>query len=149
MFVYVNYSFILIIFLTIALSGCKLRKDTHTAMRMDRQAEAQVAGTTSWVQLMGSDSTSRYWSFTSDSSFFFHPDYGLRGLSGSVSYIERNAAEIKSTQWKAAYDSVGREHSDMQHDAQISWTRYVGRNWYWLLLITAIVVGIYWWRRWW
>ncbi|WP_022829347.1 hypothetical protein [Sphingobacterium paucimobilis] len=132
----------------ITLVGCKSRKNTSTAVWGQRQTETQVEGNTSGVELLSRDSISRYWSFTSDSSFVFHPWIGLWGHSGRLEYLERNTTQIMAGQWLSSYDSTRAAYSEETNSTRASQTLYLLSNWFYLLAVAPIAIGVYcFWRK--
>ncbi|MFD2556015.1 hypothetical protein [Sphingobacterium tabacisoli] len=142
-----NYRFILWILLTTALTGCKLRRDTSAVASSQRQAKSRVEDSTSWFQLIGRDSTSHYWSFSSDSSFYFHPDDGLWGQSGTLHYIEQKRSETNHINYQNTYDSIGMSQHKEESDKRSSQTRFPLMYALWLLLIPLVLVAYFYWKR--
>ena len=131
------------VFINILLFGCKVRKDKSTETRVQHEIEGRVNGTTSYIHWLNIDSTLRYWSYTSDSNFLFHPNDGLWGQSGKLEYLERNIVRIKGAKGRLTYDSTGVTSSEEVNNSRINQTKYVWSNWVWLLGIGFIMIGIY------
>lgn len=142
-----NRIFILFMLTFMALCGCKARKQVRTIDRVERQAEERIEGRTSWMQMIGRDSTSRYWTFTSDSSFYFHPAAGLWAGSGQIAYGEQRVIQQQAAGVEHSYDSSSMDSSKVERrtDSKTSGTPSLGRVW--LLLIVPVLLLIYW--RWW
>ncbi len=132
----------------IVLSGCKANKDKSTSMQVQQQTQGRVNGTTSYMHLMSIDSTSRYWRYTTDSSFLFHPNLGLSGQSGKIEYLERNIVGMKADLESVTYDSTGAAYSEEINNTSTSQTKYVWGRMVYLLAIVSVLIGIYhFWRK--
>lgn len=66
-----------------------------------------------------SDSTGRYWSFRTDSAFYYHPDSGLRALSGALVLWEKS---LLKQVWSSKLDSSRTEV--LTHEKLNTWSRY-------------------------
>lgn len=132
-----------IVVINIVLFGCKVRKDKSTSIQVQRQTKGRVNSTLSYIHLLSVDSTSRYWRYTSDSSFLFHPNVGLWGQSGTLEYLERNIVGIKGAKGRLTYDSTGVTSSEEVNNTRITQTKYVWSSWVWLSGIGFIMIGIY------
>ncbi|ERJ59265.1 hypothetical protein [Sphingobacterium paucimobilis] len=132
----------------IILFGCKANKDKSTAIRMQQQIEGRVNSTTSYQNWANTDSTSRFWRYTTDSSFLFHPNLGLSGQSGRLEYLERNIVGMKADLERVTYDSTGAAYSEEINNTSTSQTKYVWGRMVYLLAIVSILIGIYkFWRK--
>lgn len=80
-----KYEIMCVMFLLFMINqGCRTHKEGSYAQ--NRQ-EVLLNGQ-SFVQWHHSDSTTRYWYYQNDSSFYFHPDSGLFGTSGWLAVRE-------------------------------------------------------------
>lgn len=72
--------------LLIVLSGysCRMAKERSESVKRDAASETRQ----SFVTWYAADSAGRYWHFQSDSSLYYHPDYGLYGQGGWLSIRE-------------------------------------------------------------
>ncbi|SKB49865.1 hypothetical protein SAMN05660841_00897 [Sphingobacterium nematocida] len=129
--------------LHLTLYSCKSQKTSQLTQRMDSQTQSQTRAGTSWLQFNNLDSTHRYWYYTGDSTFFFHPDFGLWGHSGQITYIEQKSSETNEKQLLSQYDSLSTVKAKIQLDSYKIWTSYFIRNWIWLLLL-LILTAVYW-----
>ncbi|WP_164108399.1 MULTISPECIES: hypothetical protein [Sphingobacterium] len=75
-------------------------------MCQDLQIEGRLAISKSWKQPVGRDSFSRYWKFIRDTGLYFHPDEGM-GQSRKIAYIEQKSVEVKQSECKTSWDSLG------------------------------------------
>ncbi|MBL1409080.1 hypothetical protein [Sphingobacterium faecale] len=141
MVVYINRVFISFLTLILCLLSCRTSKESRQNIAHDLQIERKVAASVLWMRYVGRDSTSRYWTFLSDSSFYFHPDEGLWGRAGKLAYIEQKGVEIMSGKLDMGYDSLGTMDSRIQSDSRNTATRHSIRRWLWLLFIPLVIIG--------
>ncbi|TDQ78155.1 hypothetical protein [Sphingobacterium yanglingense] len=135
---------IIISFCVLAICyGCKVNKEKSERLLEDRQTQSRLETSTSWLQFNNLDSTHRYWYYTGDSTFFFHPDFGLWGHSGQITYIEQKRSETNRKQLLSQYDSLSTVKAKIQLDSYKIWTSYLMRNWIWFLLL-PILTAVYW-----
>lgn len=127
--------------------GCKVNQEKSERLHTDSRSQSSLEANTAWMQFKSQDSSYRYWYYTSDSSFYFHPDEGLWGQSGRVLYREQKRSEINDINYRMAYDSLGISHSKQESDQRSSWTRYSLTHGVWLLLIPLILLAAYFYRK--
>ena len=147
MIVYVYKLFMCCLTLFMALYGCRSKRETIKTVQQEALSETRVGTSASWMQFGDKGSTSRYWMFLSDSSFYFHPDEGLWGRSGKVAYIEQESIEKSRSSLGIAYDSLVVEDSRSQSDTRSTSVRYPSRSWWWLLSIPIVIAGWLFWKH--
>ncbi|SKC10886.1 hypothetical protein SAMN05660841_04290 [Sphingobacterium nematocida] len=137
---------LIFIILSVLLCACKTQKGTHIIKREDIQQESLLSADASWMQREQLDSSYRYWHYTGDSGFFFHPDLGFWSQSGQLTYIDKKGSYTKDEKGQHQYDNVKIEKTNLQLDSYKIWTSYFMRNWVWFLLL-FILAAVYWMYR--
>lgn len=127
--------------------GCRVNKEKSERLHVDSQSQSRLEASASWVQVNSQDSSYRYWYFSGDSSFFFHPDQGLWSRSGQIVYGEQRALKQQVAAVEHSYDSLGSESDQVQQQTHTKKTTYPLYSWLWALAIIPIVVVFYWRRR--
>ena len=79
MYNYVNKLFICFLCLVAVIYSCRAKKESVEKLHVANQDQSRIETNTSWMRFGIRDSTLRYWSFTSDTSFYFNPDEGVVG----------------------------------------------------------------------
>ncbi|MDR2282345.1 MAG: hypothetical protein LBE37_04015 [Sphingobacterium sp.] len=126
-------------FTSCTILSCRTTKEKSELLHMDTRAQSQFSANTSWMQLNRQDSTYRYWHYTGDSTFFFHPDRGLWSRSGQLTYIEQKGSDAKEEKILFQYDSSRTDRTNLRYDNHTKRTTYFLRNWPWILLLGGIV----------
>ncbi len=138
---------ILYILHLILLYGCKINKEKSERIHTDNHSQGSLETSTSWRQFNSHDSSYRYWFYTGDSSFYFHPDAGLWSHSGQLIYGEKLAVQRQVTKIAHRYDSTKTENSKTEN---LIYNK-TSRNPLWgcilILAMIPVAVLIYWWRR--
>ena len=128
-------------------SGCKINKEKSERLLMDNQSQGSMQVSSAWRQFNSQDSSYRYWYYTVDSSFYFHPDGGLWGQSGTVQYMEQKQSGTDHINYRNAYDSIGILKNKEESDKHSSRTRSPLVHGLWLLLIPLVVAAYFYWKR--
>ncbi|MFD2556574.1 hypothetical protein [Sphingobacterium tabacisoli] len=129
---------VLSILLCIILS-CRTAKEKSELLRMNTKAQSVSRTNTSWMQLNRQDSTYRYWHYTGDSIFFFHPDRGLWSRSGQFTYIEQKSSDAKDEKMVFQQDSLRTVKAESQLDTYYRSESHFLKQWPWILLLGVLV----------
>lgn len=123
--------------------GCKVNKEKSELRHTARQSQSRLETSTSWGQFNSLDSSYRYWHYTGDSVFFFHPDLGLWSRSGQIAYGEQRALKRQTTSVDHSYDSIGTENNKTESLTSSKKDSYPLSVWSWLLVIIPMALLIY------
>lgn len=139
----------MISFLLLIICGCKVNKEKSELQHTARQSQSRLETSTSWGQFNSQDSSYRYWHYTGDSSFFFHPDLGLWSRSGQIAYGEQRALQLRVTGITLHYDSLGEESNKAQSQTQVKIVSSPKSSLIvWLLVIIPLIFATYfYWRK--
>lgn len=127
------------LFTLFTFCSCRTRKEKteqQQSMFQKKYTETQSrkAAMSQWW-----DSTGRYWSFITDSAFYYHPDSGLYAARGIISMSESN---LQVERQELLLDSI---HTVVtQQESYSSWRTYYRRlrdsKWA-ILIITVLLIG--------
>lgn len=133
--------------LALLCAGCKVKKESAEKLRKVEASQTNLETTISWRDFNTKDSTHRYWHFVADSSFYFHPEMGLSGHAGVLTYGEYRNSAVGETTVKLAYDSLANTQSSLASEKSNRWNSAVQRYWLWLLLIPLAAVAYWGYKR--
>ena len=124
-------------------SACKINKEKSERLHTDRRSQGSLETSTAWTQFNSQDSSYRYWHYTGDSSFFFHPDLGLWSRSGQLAYGEQAAVRTHSQGAIRSYDSMGYQSNKARVETHRKKGSYPLSVWAWLLVIIPLALLLY------
>lgn len=95
-----------------------------------------------WQQQILKDTAHRYWSFFTDSTFYFHPDSGLWGNGGYMHFEDR----LLSNKYHYIGASLRDSNLSTVEHIEIDKISYPKKSieWQYLVVILLFVVGIGW-----
>jgi hypothetical protein len=123
--------------------GCRINKEKSERIHTDNHSQGSLETSTSWTQFNSWDSSYRYWHYTGDSTFFFHPDLGLWSHSGQLIYGEKLAVQRQETAITHNYDSLGVENNRTASLIKVKTDRKRLSGWLWLWSVIP-VLAVYW-----
>ena len=85
------------------------------------------------------DSSSRYWFFRTDTTFYFHPDSGLFAKGGRLWLQEFWRGENVGLR---IYDSLDYRVHENQQIAQKSFSERITKGYYWGVVIAVIILVV-------
>ena len=127
-------------FVLAVLCGCKINKEKTEQQYFERQQAYSNFQQRQLADFRIMDSIGRYWTFSTDSLFYYHPDSGLRGSRGELSLWED---KLHKQSWTLAVDSNRVESTD-QEQYRI-WKQYYRKvkDSKWMMTVsTLLVLGI-------
>jgi len=132
---------IFIILSILFLSGsCRSIKERHdrTETNTTQQALTRQHRSYMWTH---ADSAIRYWYYSSDSNFFYHPDYGLQGQGGKL-WISEDIQRYSSA--RADQDSITYDvwSENRLQEKSRRWSER--RKWAWAIPIAAAGILLLW-----
>ena len=122
--------------------GCRTTKEKTTQQSYERE-QAYTYQQHKYTEAFGwIDSSGRYWTFHSDSAFYYHPDSGLRARQGLLSLWEN---KVQKQAWTSVMDS---NNTEVLVQEQYSlWKNYYrnAKDSKWIIIIGLLlfVVGSY------
>ncbi len=135
-------------FILIVCCSCRVNKEKNKVLHTDRQIDHSLQSNSTWGQFNSWDSSYRYWHFSGDSGFFFHPDFGLWGHTGQLTYGEQVAVQKQILEMAHDYDDVSREKSSTESQIYSKKASTLLLKWLWLLLAIPAGGAVYWyWRK--
>ncbi|NGM63409.1 hypothetical protein G5B30_15975 [Sphingobacterium sp. SGG-5] len=126
-----------LILTTILLCSCRsVKQRSNSILHHDKATYQNKTSAQQWFWQQ--DSTSRYWSFRTDTTFYFHPDSGLYASGGTLLLRE---IRQRASGGQHTYDSSMYVIHENQQIAQQTFSERVYKRQYWWIAI-ALVIGI-------